>query len=79
MTEDLGEIGLVSRGDVITFGIDLPKFINDGEYHIEVGVANESVTQFMLEKPRALSFKIFGSSNPHAIMATPGKMTIERS
>lgn len=78
ITEGLGEMGHVQAGSVVRFEIDLPQLINDGEYDIEVGVANESATKFMLQEHRALSFKIFGSKNPHAIMATPGNMKLER-
>lgn len=76
LTEDKGGLGVVQAGSTISFEIDLPQYINDGEYRIEVGIANDSATSFYLQKRQALKFNIFGSHNPHAILAHSANMNI---
>ena len=77
LIEKLGEFGEVPAGKEVEFSINLPTYINDGEYSIEVGVANDSATSFFLQKKRAIEFRVFGSNNPHAILANEGDMKIE--
>ena len=76
LTEDKGELGTINAGSTISYTIDLPQYINDGEYKIEVGIANDSATSFYLQDRDALKFNIFGSHNPHAILATGANMSI---
>lgn len=79
ITEELGELGVMQDGQEVTFTIALPTFINDGEYRIEVGIANDSATNFFLQEREALKFHVFGSHNPHAILANDAEMKIETS
>lgn len=78
LTEELGELGSFQKDDTVAFNITLPRYINDGEYRIELGVANESATNFYLQERNALAFKVFGSVNPHAILASPAAMIVDR-
>lgn len=76
LTEDKGELGAVAKGGSIEYTIDLPNTINDGDYRIEVGVANDSATSFYLQDREALKFRVFGSHNPHAIFANDANMKV---
>jgi ABC-2 type transport system ATP-binding protein len=77
LTEGIGELGKRKRGDKLKMTIDMPGYLNDGEYSIEIGIANDSVTRYLLQKKEAYSFKIFGSNNPHALLASPGHMQLQ--
>jgi ABC-2 type transport system ATP-binding protein len=79
LTESLKDLGAIKKGDVITMELTLPHILNDGEYSIEIGVANEATTVFYLRKKDAISFRIFGSNNPHSIIATTGNMVLKRN
>ena len=77
VTEELSELGVVKKGEVIRIKMSIPNFLNDGEYRIEVGIANDSVTNYYLKEREALRFRVFGSNNPHALTVTSAHMSIE--
>ena len=74
----MGDLGVYGAGDNVSFSIALPDDINDGEYVVEIAVANESATNFYLQNRTAMSFKIFGSTNPHAILASSANMQLTK-
>lgn len=76
LTEEKGEIGHVKAGSSMSYTVDLPRYINDGEYIVEVGIANDSATSFYLQNRDALRFRVFGSHNPHAMLANDANMQI---
>ena len=78
ITEGMGDLGVYGAGDNVSFSIALPDDINDGEYVVEIAVANESATNFYLQNRTAMSFKIFGSTNPHAILASSANMQLTK-
>lgn len=69
LTQQIGELGDFAVGDTLSYTVELPTNLNDGEYRIEVGVANDSATRFIIQDRNALTFKIFGSNNTHSIVA----------
>lgn len=77
LTEGIGELGDLKKGEKIAYTVSLPPFINDGEYRVEVGVANDSATNYYLQEHNALKFHVFGSNNPHAILASGNSMKIK--
>ena len=74
------ETGVFNEGDVITYSVDVPKTLNDGEYIIEPAIANESATVFYDKRTEAMRFFINGSTNPHSIYSfdTIGKYSVDR-
>lgn len=78
LTEGIGELGRIKQGEKVEYSINIPAFVNNGEYIVEVGVANNSATRFYLQEKNALRFKVYGSPNPHAIMANPANMRLTR-
>jgi ABC-2 type transport system ATP-binding protein len=76
LTDDAGESGKFKTGDTLKFEVSIPSLINDGEYTAEIGVANRSATVFLLRKKEAIKFQIFGSKNPHSLIATRSNMKV---
>lgn len=79
LTEGLGEMGVVETGETVRYSFFIPQGINDGEYMIEVGIANSSATHFLMQKRNAARFKVFGSHNPHALLANSADLKIKKS
>lgn len=77
LTESKGELGKIARNSEIKLSIKVPQEINDGQYRVEVGVANKAATHYYIQEKEALTFKIVGSRNPHSILATQKNMIIE--
>lgn len=69
-------INSVNTNEIINFKLTLPNNFNDGEYYIEPAVANESGTVFYDQRPKADSFIILGSRNPHSLLSSQEKLTI---
>lgn len=61
------ETGEFNKGDVITFNVDIPTTLNDGEYIIEPAIANDSATVFYDKQAEALKFFVSGGLNPHSV------------
>ena len=74
------ETGEFNSGDVITFKVELPKTLNDGEYIIEPAIAHDSATVFYDKQADALKFFVSGGQNPHSIYSfdKKSKYTVER-
>lgn len=75
LTDGLGESGNFKKGDVLGFSVKIPGVLNDGEYSLEVGIANETANLFYLHEKNAYTFQIYGSKNPHSLIATKGNIT----
>ena len=79
LTEGVGDLGVFKAGTRIAYVVSLPALLNNGEYTIEVAVANKAVTTYYLREKEAQAFRIMGSNNPHAIIAQDKPcMKIER-
>lgn len=62
--------GSFKAGDTLELTTRLPRDLNDGEYFVEPAVANESITVFFDQVPKAARFLISGSKNPYSIIAS---------
>lgn len=69
--------GVLNAGDVLTFKVDLPSGLNDGEYLVEPAIASESATVFYDQQPSAATFYINGSKNPYSILSNEGNSTLK--
>lgn len=63
------ETGDFKPGDEISFSVELPHNLNNGEYYIEPAIANDSATVFYDQRPKATKFMINGGSNPHSVIS----------
>ena len=80
LIEGFKKSGHFTKGDTATFKVSLPSYLNDGEYYVEPAIANESVSLFYDQIPKALTFYINGSKNPHSIFsADPNTVEYEAS
>ena len=78
LTQGIKNSGNFKAGDNYGFNIELPPLLNDGEYYIEPAVANESATIFYEQQPKAATFFISGSNNPHAILTSDKDIKLTR-
>lgn len=76
LIDGVKETGAFSAGEAVEVSIDLPKFLNDGEYYIEPAIANESASVFLDQQPRAATFLISGSDNPHSLLSSDQKLKL---
>lgn len=76
LTEGLGSLGIIRAGACVQYAVDLPAGLNDGEYIIEVAVANKAITHYYIQEQRALVFRVYGSNNPHALLAQKSNMQL---
>lgn len=79
LTQGIKDSGVFKAGETVKIEIVLPDLLNDGEYYIEPAIANESGTVFFDQKPKAATFFISGSDNPHSIISGKEKMVISKS
>lgn len=77
LIEGYKETGTFKRGDKLYFRATLPPALNDGEYYTEPAIANESATVFYDQQPKATTFHISGSSNPHSLLSATDKIVFE--
>jgi ABC-2 type transport system ATP-binding protein len=78
LIEGQAESGVFKAGEVVTFRAQLPPSFNDGEFYIEPAIANESATVFYDQQPRAATFYISGSNNPHSLIAASSNLSISK-
>lgn len=71
------ETGQFNRGDTITFIVDLPDNLNNGEYYVEPAIANESTVVFYDRRPKAARFIVNGGKNPHSIISFQQKSNFQ--
>lgn len=76
LIEEIDALDKVRAGDEIELDFFIPKTLNDGEYIIEPGIANEAITIFYVHFPAASSFIISGSTNPHSILSADEGMKV---
>ncbi|HSX07921.1 MAG TPA: ABC transporter ATP-binding protein [Candidatus Saccharimonadales bacterium] len=76
LIDGVKETGAFAAGETVEVTIDLPKFLNDGEYYIEPAIANESASVFLDQRPRAATFLISGSDNPHSLLSSDQKLKL---
>lgn len=79
MIEGNKATGTFAAGERVTFELQLPRLLNDGEYHIEPAIANESGTVFFDQRQNAASFIINGSNNPFSIINSTTMISVKRS
>ncbi len=79
LIEGVKETGTFKIGSTINFSVDVPAFLNDGEYYIEPAIANESASVFYDQQPKASTFFISGSANPYSILSSDKKINIAKS
>ncbi len=78
LVEGVKETGKFSKGDTLLFQATLPRLLNDGEYYIEPAIANESAAVFYDQQPKAATFFINGSNNPHALLSADNPITLRK-
>jgi len=78
LIENKGDLSQVKAGEEFEFSFSIPTTLNDGEYIIEPGIANEAITIYFIQYPAASSFLISGSPNPHSILSADRPMTVKK-
>lgn len=76
LIEEIDSLNEIHAGDEVELDFTMPRTLNDGEYIIEPGIANEAITIFYVHFPAASSFIIAGSSNPHSILSADVGMQV---
>ncbi len=77
LIDEINSLGQVKAGEEIELDFFMPRTLNDGEYIIEPGIANEAITIFYVHFPAASSFIVSGSKNPHSILSAETPMTVK--
>lgn len=78
LVEGVKETGKFSKGDTLLFRASLPRLLNDGEYYVEPAIANESAAVFYDQQPKAATFFINGSNNPHALLSSDNPIILSK-
>lgn len=75
LVDGTSETGTFNNGDIISYTVDIPQTLNNGEFIIEPAIANDSATVFYDKKIEALKFFVNGGSNPHSVYSFDTKGT----
>ncbi len=68
--------GDFQKNSTIYFSLELPTNLNDGEYHIEPAIANESGSVVIDQISKASTFYINGNNNPYSLLSSENQINL---